>query len=308
MDSTAPANAVPANTVPTNKVPEGPKRGALTALGLLALVATAVLGGNLFGLRERVLGPATPQARPAAASRSADPSTPADAKVEETVLRSQPWWQSLGTFEGTGPMTTPAFTVTDDAIQWRVTWTCDQGNLVVRAGSEPEPMVDATCPGNDVSYSTETGPTTLQVATDGHWQLQVEQQVDVPLLEPPLPAMTAPGATATATGSLYRIDQVGKGDLTIYRLDDGTHALRLDDFFVTPNVDFEVRLSPLEAPRTTKEFMDSPSVWVAPLDVTAGSLNFVIPKEVDPTQYRSVVIWCPLIDSAYAAASLTPGQ
>lgn len=37
-------------------------------------------------------------------------------------------------------------------------------------------------------------------------------------------------------------------------------------------------------------------------------MNFAVPAEVDPAQYRSVVIWCPLIDSAYAAATLVPGS
>ena len=102
------------------------------------------------------------------------------------------------------------------------------------------------------------------------------------------------------------MDQSVEGPVTIYRLADGEHALRLDDFFVTPNIDLEIRLSPLEAPGTTEEFMRAPSTWVAPLDVTAGSMNFTVPPEAEPSEYRSVVIWCPLIDSAYAAATLVP--
>jgi hypothetical protein len=103
---------------------------------------------------------------------------------------------------------------------------------------------------------------------------------------------------------LYRMDQVGTGTLNIYQTGDGRHLLRLDSFFVTANVDLELRFSPLEAPRTTEQFMGSPSVWAAPLDVTTGSLNFTLPPDVDPAPYRSVVVWCPIIDSAYAAATL----
>ena len=106
------------------------------------------------------------------------------------------------------------------------------------------------------------------------------------------------------TGSLYRIDQVGTGTVNIYRTGDGRHVLRLDRFFVTANIDLELRLSPLEEPRTTEQYMASPSVWIAPLDVTTGSLNFTLPADVDPTQWRSVVVWCPIIDSAYAAATM----
>ena len=116
--------------------------------------------------------------------------------------------------------------------------------------------------------------------------------------------MTAPGTVALSRGGFYRIDQVGSGGVTVYRLAEGTHALRLDNFYATPNVDLEIRLSPLPAPQTTDQFLSAPSALVARLDVTAGSMNFVVPKDIDPRQYRSVVIWCPPVNSAYAAASL----
>jgi hypothetical protein len=60
----------------------------------------------------------------------------------------------------------------------------------------------------------------------------------------------------------------------------------------------------LRAPRSTRQYLSAPSKNVAALDITAGSMNFVLPAGVDPTRYRSVVIWCPIITSAYAAATI----
>jgi hypothetical protein len=174
----------------------------------------------------------------------------------------------------------------------------------VRVPNQARPVVDAPCPGADTGYGVRKGSMPLQVTADGPWTMVVDQQVDIPLEEPPLPAMSAPGTRVVLTGSLYRMDQVGTGTVNFYRLADGGHALRLDKFFVTANVDLELRLSPLEAPRTTEQYMNAPSVWVAPLDVTTGSLNFILPPDVDPSRYRSLVVWCPIIDSAYAAATL----
>ena len=94
----------------------------------------------------------------------------------------------------------------------------------------------------------------------------------------------------------------------MYRLPSGASLLRLDDFYVSPNTDLEVRLSPLAAPRSTDEFFNAPSVRVGPLDITAGSMNLQIPEGVDPSQFRSIVIWCERLHSAYAAAPLTPGR
>ncbi|MGH9072245.1 MAG: hypothetical protein ACRDX8_14040, partial [Acidimicrobiales bacterium] len=53
-------------------------------------------------------------------------------------------------------------------------------------------------------------------------------------------------------------------------------------------------------------YVAAPSAYVSALDVTAGSLNFAIPKGVDPTHYHSLVIWCQLLHSAYGAATLVP--
>ncbi len=284
--------------------PSGGSRFA-AALGLLALVASALFGGNVLGVREHFLGSETPTARPAAVSRAAAGPASAALTPKQTVLRSQPWWQRVTTLEGVGPMTTEAFAVDAGAIQWRVTPTCQTGRLVVRAPGPAAAVVDAECPKPEIGYGIETGSVALEVSADGPWQLQIEQQVDVPLTEPPLPAMSAPGA-AVVSGSFYRVDQVGMGTVTIYRLPDGSYALRLDDFFVTANVDLELQFSMLEAPQTTEEVRDARSGSIASLDVTAGSLNFAVPPDLDPTKFNSLVIWCELTRNAYAAATLQP--
>jgi hypothetical protein len=288
-------------------------RRALVGLGLLVLVSSAVFGADPSGVRERVLGSATAKPRAAATSRNAGDTTAtlaqtATTQPQQTVLRSEPWWQGITTLQGTGSMPTQSFTVDGGAIQWRVKWTCQSGHLVVQPAGSSRPIVSAQCPGNDAGYGTQKGPVTLQVTADGPWQLQIEQQVDVPLDEPPLPAMTSAGAEKLATGSFYRIDQFGDGTVTIYRLPSGSYALRLEGFYVTPNTDLEVQLNSLPAPRTTDEVAHATSKSVASLDVTAGSMNFTVPAGVNPTQYRSVVIWCDRLYSAYAAATLTPAS
>ena len=272
-------------------------------MGLLALVASAIAGSDLFGLRESLFGSATPAPRAPAFSRV--DGAPA-INTQATVLRSQPWWQGVGSFRGVGTARTPAFTIRSDASQWRMRWSCKRGRLLVRDSATSAPLIDATCSGRGITDATKSTAGGLYVTADGSWRIAVDQQVDVPLVEPPLAAMSAPGARRLAAGVLYRIDQVGQGRLTVYRLADGGYALRLAGFYVTPNVDLQIRLSPLRAPHSTAEYLRAPSALAAPLDITTGSLNFLLARGVDPTRYRSVVIWCPLITSAYAAATLNP--
>ncbi|MEO5680062.1 MAG: DM13 domain-containing protein [Acidimicrobiales bacterium] len=282
----------------------------LSALGLIALVASALFGGNVLGVRERFLGSETPPSRAPAASRARAAPVPATlappAVAGETVLRSQPWWQEVGSLAGQASMTTAPFTVDAGAIQWRGRWTCSAGHLLVRAPGQGRAVVDAACNGTGTGYGSRTGSLSLEVVADGPWQLQVDQEVDVPLHEPPLAAMAEPGSVAVARGSFHRVDQVGSGTATLYRLADTTYALRLEDFFVTANSDLEIQMSPVEAPTTTADVSQARSATIAALDVTAGSLNFAVPTSLDPTRYRSLVIWCERTSNAYAAASLKP--
>ena len=281
-----------------------PARRAATVAGFAVLVASLVVGMNLFGARDALFGSATPHARPAAFSRvfSSVPTVPAP----KSVLRSQPWWQAIGSFEGTGSTTTAPLRSAGDAIQWRLRWSCATGRFSVASAAASKALVDGRCPAHRTTQLPARPRGALSITAGGPWQLRVERQVDVPLVEAPLAAMRAPGAATVARGELYRIDQVGRGRVTLYRLPGGRHALRLENFYVTPNVDLEVRLSPVRAPRTTHQYRAAPSAYVGPLDVTTGSLNFVLPAGVDPARYRSVVIWCPTVVSAYAAATLRP--
>lgn len=286
--------------------PERPRRRLGPTIGFALVLASALLGSNMFGIRDQLFGSATPEPTVAAGSRvagAAAPTTP-----EPTLLRSQPWWQAVTTLEGAGPLTTTPFTIGSDALQWRVKSTCETGRLVVTVPQRPKPLVDANCPGGPDGFSTKTGVTRLKVTAGGPWKLTVEQQVDVPLVEPPLATMTGAGAKPVLQGSFYKIDQSSTGKVIIYRQADGSHALRLDDFFVSPNSDLEIQLSKAKEPHSSKEYTDSPSALVATLDVTTGSLNFVIPDSIDPADYASVVIWCQAVNSAYGAATLGPAE
>ncbi|MGI8425637.1 MAG: DM13 domain-containing protein [Actinomycetota bacterium] len=281
-----------------------PKMGRriLTWLGLISVTLSAVMGSNMFGVRDRLLGSATPEPAPPAASRVA--GAEAALAATPTRLRSHPWWQDVTTIEGTGNTESSVFTIAKEAIQWRMKWSCPSGRLLVQVHKQAKPVVDAACPGGAFGYGASPGAKSVEVKADGPWRLEISQQVDNVLVEPPLPAMTANGAATVATGGFYKIDRTGTGRVTLFRQADGRYSMRFDDFFVSPNSDLEIRLSTVEAPRTSQEYIDAPSELVEILDVTAGSLNYVVPEGIDPSKYRSVVIWCAPINSAYAAATL----
>ena len=281
-----------------------PLRHVLTWLGLVALIASAAVGSNMFSVRDRLLGAALPEPVRPVTSRVAGMEAGSIA-ADPTALRSAPWWQDVTTIEGLGVITS-SFTVERSAIQWRMTSSCESGRLLVRVPGEPRPLIDAACSDTTVAYGNRTGATTFEVNADGPWRLQVVQQIDTPLVEPPLPGMTSPGGSAIATGSFYKVDRTAVGRVTIFDQADGRYTVRLDDFFVSPDTQLQLRLSTAEEPKTSEEYLAGRSQLLAVLDVTAGSLNYLPPVGVDPTEFRSVVIWRPPTNSAFAAATLEP--
>lgn len=269
---------------------------------LVPLLAAALWGGNVLGVRDHFFPPNSRLSGSALNRVAGEPIS------QHQGLTSEPWWQTVTTLTGESSVTPAMFSIGAQALQWRVTWTCQQGHLGVRTTTASQlPLVNAGCPGTGVSYGVVTGRQTVAVSADGPWTLKVAQEVDTPLDQAPLATMTAPGATIALGGAFYGIDQQGQGRVTVYRLANGTYALRLSNFYVTPNSDLEIRLSPLHSPHTTGDYTSNPSVHVAALPITAGSMNFSIPIGVNPTLYGSVVIWCERLLSAYAAATLGTG-
>ena len=278
------------------------------ALAVLALGAAACGGGSSSPksasstLGTRPSGPVSTKANNPANFDTPPTTTGGDAR------KSEPYWVPVSSFDGKGNTTTKSFTIDPGAIQWRVSWHCDTAPFTVvsvnAAGQESKrKLADAlTCPTDGQGFSADKGGETLKVTTAGTWKLTVEQQVDVPLVEPAPATLTSAKLLGTAT--MYNVDKQGEGTAKIYDMGNGNRLIRLENFFVTVNSDLEIRLSELAAPKTTDEVAKAPFEVVAPLKATVGSMNYDVPKDIDLTKYKSIVIWCEITRNAYAAATI----
>lgn len=280
-------------------------RRVASLVGVLVVAVGVVIGGDLFGIRESLFGTATPA--PRAVAQSPFATVVAKGHPVNSVLSSQPWWQIVRQLNGSGN-SSAAFSIGSGASQWRARWSCQTGELTVNLTGQAKPLINGACPGSGIAYVTRTGQQSVQITASGAWTIHVGQEVDVPLVEPPLPQMSPPGGHVVLTGKFYGISQKSIGTLNVYSLASGRYALRLSNFYVSPNVDLQLRFDPLKAPHSTHQYEQTHSVFVAPLNVTAGSLNFLVPQGVNPTHFGSIVIWCPLVVSAYAAATLTAAK
>lgn len=270
------------------------------APALLALALTAVAACGSTG---------DPTAS-ATTSTTIEDTTPTTARGQT----SAPRWETVSTFDGTGNQTTPVFDILPDAIQWRARWKCESGSLKVESDPkrkpDDEPTVDGPCAGLDatgdkaVGYGIVEGKVKLKVEATSAWEIVVDQQIDTPLMEPPLPGMDT--GKVLGQGAFYDVEMKGKGTARLFELPGGELALRLEDFEVSANTDLFVWLSESPAPKTSKDAVDAPYVELGNLKSTIGNQNYLLPASISRDKVKSIVIWCAPVRVVYTAAILAP--
>lgn len=97
----------------------------------------------------------------------------------------------------------------------------------------------------------------------------------------------------------------GSGTATIYRLADGSHVLRLENFNVTNGPDLHVYLSGVSQPATQADVMASPSIDLGPLKGNQGNQNYEIPIDFDVENVQSVTIYCVPFHVLFSFAPLS---
>ena len=107
-------------------------------------------------------------------------------------------------------------------------------------------------------------------------------------------------------GNFVNADSVhrGQGDALIYRLHDGSHLLRLENFRVTNGPALVVYLAGHPEPQRAADVKQA-FHSLGKLKGNVGGQNYPIPRGVDIAGYNSVVIWCELFDVVFSPAALT---
>lgn len=221
--------------------------------------------------------------------------------------KAAPRWEPVTTISGTGAATRTV-NIAEDAIQWRVRWRCEPGTFSVTISPAPrsgDARADGDCPGRGEHSWVASGRRELRVQATGAWRIEVEQEVDTPLREPPLAAMRSPAAEVLARGEFYKVERESRGRAILYRLGNGRLALRMENFRTEANTDLFVWLSEARRPRTTQAAFRARHVEFAALKSTLGDQNYLLPRSADASRIRSIVIWCEPVRIVYAAATLT---
>ena len=118
--------------------------------------------------------------------------------------------------------------------------------------------------------------------------------------------MPAQTPELVASGAFKDADDIhkGSGDALLYRLADGSHLLRFENFRTTNGPDLVVYLAAHDAPARAGDVTDTGFLSLGKLKGNVGNQNYRIPANIDVGAYRSAVIWCELFGVLFSPAPL----
>lgn len=95
----------------------------------------------------------------------------------------------------------------------------------------------------------------------------------------------------------------GEGDAGIYELPDGSKILRLENFSVTNGPALYVLLAEDQNPEDSSDVQDG-YIELAKLKGNKGDQNYEMDKNIDLSNYKSIVIYCKPFHVVFSVASL----
>lgn len=219
------------------------------------------------------------------------------------VRHAEPRWERLTSFTGTAAATR-SFALSRAAVQWKADWSCRAGAFQMTVSGAVEPMAaqTTTCPDVGTQTSTHTGDAMLRVNASGPWEVKISQQVDTALEEAPLAGMTA--GSLLARGRFHSIQNHGEGTVAVHRLPSGRLALRFEDFYTSASPGLRIWLSSARNVKSTLQARQAHHIDAGALRSTLGNYNQMLPAGVEAGDFHTVVIWCPTVLIAFAAAPL----
>ena len=107
-----------------------------------------------------------------------------------------------------------------------------------------------------------------------------------------------------SSGEFHAVAHPGTGDAIVYRLEDGSHVLRLENLDIFNGPDLYVYAV------AARDANDSPTVTEAGflnlgrLKGNQGNQTYELPAAFDPEKHRSISIWCRRFSVNFATAPL----
>lgn len=118
------------------------------------------------------------------------------------------------------------------------------------------------------------------------------------------PAEPDPDTVILAQGEFASLEHETTGVAQVIELADGSRYLRLEDLQTSNGPDLRVYLTDQPLSDDWRVWDDGDFVDLGGLAGNVGSSNYEIPDGVDPSDYRTAVIWCRRFTVGFAVAPI----
>jgi hypothetical protein len=107
-----------------------------------------------------------------------------------------------------------------------------------------------------------------------------------------------------SSGRFHPVTHEGEGDAIVYRLEDGSYVLRLENFDVFNGPDLYVYAVAAGDANDAESVLDAGFVNVGRLKGNRGNQTYALPAGFDPQKHQAISIWCRRFTVNFATAPL----
>ena len=123
--------------------------------------------------------------------------------------------------------------------------------------------------------------------------------------KPAEPAEPA-GPVKVLAGSFHDAEYEGTGEAGVYRLEDGSHVLRLENLNVDNGPDLFVYAVAAGDAFDSATVEEAGFVSAGPLKGNQGNQTYDLPAGFDPEVHGAITVWCQRFSGNFATAPLSP--
>lgn len=117
-------------------------------------------------------------------------------------------------------------------------------------------------------------------------------------------ALRAAAPIRVSGGEFHAVAHPGSGDAIVYRLEDGSHVLRLENLDVFNGPALYVYAVAADGANDSATSLEADFLNLGPLKGNKGNQTYTLPGGFDPAKYRSISIWCERFSVNFATAPL----
>ncbi len=112
------------------------------------------------------------------------------------------------------------------------------------------------------------------------------------------------GPVQVSSGQFHPVLHAGTGEAIVYRQEDGSYVLRLENLDVENGPDLYVYAVAAEDANDADTVLNAGFLNLGQLKGNQGDQTYDLPADFDPGVYRSVSVWCQRFSANFATAPL----